>query len=60
MKTGVIKQPRDGETVLNNAYRQLTAHYSAAVLPGRIRRPKDKSSGEYCRPCRDLGHRGVR
>ena len=41
LKTGVIKHPREGEIVLNDAYRELAAHYSAAVLPGRIRRPKD-------------------
>lgn len=46
LKTGVIKHPRDGEIVLNDAYREMAAHYSAAVLPGRIRRPKDKSGAE--------------
>ncbi|AMS05920.1 IS21 family transposase [Acidipropionibacterium acidipropionici] len=46
LKTGVISHPRDGEIVLNDAYRELAAHYSAAVLPGRVRRPKDKASVE--------------
>ena len=46
LKTGVIKHPREGEIILNNAYRELAAHYSAAVLPGRPRRPKDKASVE--------------
>lgn len=46
LKTGVIKHPRDGEIVLNDAYRELAAHYSAAVLPGRVRRAKDKASVE--------------
>ena len=32
--------------MLNDAYRELAAHYSAAVLPGKIRRPKDKASVE--------------
>ena len=27
--------PGDGEIVLNDAYREMAAHYSAAVLPGR-------------------------
>ena len=31
---------------LNNAYRELAGHYSAAVLPARIRAPKDKPSAE--------------
>ena len=46
LKTGVIKHPREGEIVLNDAYRELAAHYSAAVLPGRVRKPKDKASVE--------------
>lgn len=46
LKTGVIKHPREGEIILNDAYRELAAHYSAAVLPGRPRRPKDKASVE--------------
>lgn len=46
LKTGVISHPAEGEIVLNDAYRQLAAHYSAAVLPGRVRKPKDKASVE--------------
>lgn len=41
LKTGVLKHPREGEIVLNDAYREMAAHYRAAVLPGRIRAPKD-------------------
>jgi len=33
LKTGVIEHPREGEIVLNDAYRQMAAHFSAAVLP---------------------------
>ncbi|MBP1325852.1 transposase [Leucobacter exalbidus] len=46
LKTGVLKHPREGEVILNDAYRELATHYSAAVLPGRPRRPKDKASVE--------------
>lgn len=46
LKTGVISHPKEGEVVLNDAYREMAAHYSAAVLPGRIRHPRDKSSAE--------------
>ena len=38
LKTGVIKHPAEGEVVLNDAYREMTAHYSAAVLPARVLR----------------------
>lgn len=46
LKTGVIHHPREGEVVLNDAYRELAAHYSAAVLPARVKKPKDKPSAE--------------
>lgn len=46
LKTGVIKHPAEGEVVLNDAYRELAAHYSAAVLPTRVKAPKDKASVE--------------
>ncbi len=41
LKTGVISHPREGEVILNDAYREMAAHYSAAVLPGRVRHPRD-------------------
>ena len=46
LKTGVISHPKEGEVVLNDAYREMAAHYSAAVLPGRVRHPRDKSGAE--------------
>ncbi|WP_022870141.1 IS21 family transposase [Yaniella halotolerans] len=46
LKTGVTQRPKEGEIVLNAAYRELAGHYSAGVLPARIRSPKDKSSAE--------------
>jgi len=46
LKTGVSKHPADGEIILNDAYRHLAEHYSSAILPGRVRKPKDKSSVE--------------
>lgn len=46
LKTGVTAHPREGEVVLNDAYREMAAHYGAAVLPARVRKPKDKPSVE--------------
>lgn len=46
LKTGVITRPRDGEIILNDSYREFAGHYSAAVLPARVRKPKDKASVE--------------
>lgn len=46
LRTGVISHPREGEVVLDDAYRSMAEHHSAAVIPGRVRRPKDKPSAE--------------
>ncbi len=42
----MIARPREGEIVLNDSYRELARHYSAAVLPARVGKPKDKASVE--------------
>lgn len=46
LKTGVVSHPREGEVVLDDAYRSMAEHYSTAVIPGGVRRPKDKPSAE--------------
>lgn len=46
LKTGVAGHPRDGEVKLNAAYEEMAAHYGAAVIPARVRRPRDKASAE--------------
>lgn len=46
LKTGVIRHPREGEVVLNEQYRRLADHYNTAILPARVKRPKDKPSVE--------------
>jgi transposase len=45
LKTGVIKNTRS-ETVLNKAYQEMAEHYGTAVIPTRIRRPRDKATVE--------------
>jgi transposase len=44
-KTGVTK-PDYYEPDLNPTYQELAAHYQVAVLPARIRKPRDKSLAE--------------
>lgn len=44
--TGVKKHPKEGEVVLDEAYRELAAHYGAAVLPARVRHPRSRSGGD--------------
>ena len=40
LKVGVIKHPRDGEVVLNEAYEALGRHYMTAIMPTGVRKPK--------------------
>lgn len=46
LKTGVIKHPRDGEVVINEAYEALGRHYMTAIMPTGVRKPKQKASVE--------------
>lgn len=45
LKTGVIKNTKY-ETILNRNYNELAQHYNTAVVPARVRKPKDKSIAE--------------
>ena len=46
LKTGVVKHPREGEVVLNEAYEALGRHYMTAITPTQVRKPKQKASVE--------------
>ncbi|KLU63574.1 integrase core domain protein [Peptococcaceae bacterium CEB3] len=49
LKTGVNKRGRH-EVTLNQACRELAEHYGTAVIPARVRMPKDKAMVErHCR-----------
>ena len=41
LRTGIRKHPKEGEPELNDAYREMAAHYGCAVMPARVRKPKD-------------------
>ncbi|WP_028274848.1 IS21 family transposase [Atopococcus tabaci] len=45
LKTGVNK-PKGSEPILNEAYRELADYYHTVIVPGRVRKPKDKPSVE--------------
>ena len=45
LKTGVQKHGKD-EVVLNKLYQELAEHYGTAILPARVRSPKDKAAPE--------------
>ncbi len=46
LKTGVDSHPREGDIVFNSSYEEFSEHYTVAVLPARVRTPKDKPSVE--------------
>ena len=45
LKTGVLKNTKS-ELVLNKTYQEMAEHYGTAILPARVRKPKDKSTVE--------------
>ena len=45
LKTGVIKHTKT-ELVINNTYQEMAEHYGTAIIPARVRTPKDKSTVE--------------
>lgn len=45
LKTGVDRHGRNGVT-LNQTYRELAEHYGTAVIPARVRTPRDKAMVE--------------
>lgn len=46
LKTGVVKNSRHDDPVLNRSYSELAEHYQTALLPARILSPKDKAAVE--------------
>lgn len=46
LKTGVVSNKKYEDPVLNRSYREMADHYDIAVLPARVRKPKDKSAAE--------------
>ncbi|WP_054741383.1 hypothetical protein [Cellulosilyticum ruminicola] len=45
LKTGVEKLSWYNPTI-NKTYHEMAEHYNTAVIPARVRRPKDKASAE--------------
>lgn len=45
LKTGVEKHGKN-EVILNKAYQELAEHYATAVVPARVRAPRDKAAVE--------------
>ena len=45
LKTGVIKTDWHNPEI-NKVYREMSEHYNTAIIPARVRKPKDKASVE--------------
>ena len=45
LKTGVVKNTRV-ETILNKTYQEMAEHYGTAIIPARVKAPKDKPTVE--------------
>ena len=45
LRTGVTRIARD-EVVINKSYQEMAEHYQTAIVPTRVRAPKDKASVE--------------
>lgn len=45
LKTGVIRNTRT-ELVINRSYQEMAEHYGTAIIPTRVRHPKDKATVE--------------
>lgn len=46
LKVGIISHGKHEEPVLNKTYREFADYYDTAVLPTRVRKPKDKAAVE--------------
>lgn len=46
LKTGVVSHPKEGEIILTDSYEAFGTHYLTAIMPARVRKPKDKPSVE--------------
>ena len=42
----MVKHPKEGEIILNEAYEALGNHYMTAIMPAQVRKPKQKASVE--------------
>lgn len=46
LKTGVIQHKKYEDPVLNKSYQEMADHYDMAIIPARVRSPKDKAAAE--------------
>lgn len=45
-KTAIISHKKYDEIIFNRVYLEMSEYYGTAVIPARVRKPKDKNSAE--------------
>jgi len=45
-KTAITANTRQQETIVNKSYQEMAEHYNTAVIPARVKKPRDKSTVE--------------
>ena len=46
LKTGVIEHKKYEDPVLNKSYQEMADYYGMAIIPTRVKKPRDKSAAE--------------
>ena len=46
LKTGVIEHKKYEDPVLNKSYQEMADYYEMAIIPARVKKPRDKSAAE--------------
>lgn len=46
LKTGVIEHKKYEDPVLNKSYQEMADYYGMAIIPARVKKPRDKSAAE--------------
>src|SRR5882724_11210469 len=47
LKSGVTR-PNRYEAKINPTYAEMAEHYGTAIIPARVRKPRDKAIASYC------------
>ena len=46
LKTGVIRNRRHEDPIINKAYQEMADHYDTSIIPARVKKPRDKAAVE--------------
>ena len=46
LKSGVIRNRRHEDPIINKAYQEMADHYDTSIIPARVKKPRDKAAVE--------------